>query len=82
MPRPQARHCRIFTIVYVPSDRAAKYSDSNLHWMNECVAVGDRILKLFEANTNEIFTVDRSVAPKHRPPEPSSFRERRRRGGR
>jgi len=56
----------------------SKYSDSNLHWINECVAVGDRILKLFEANTNEIFTIDRSVAPKHRPSEPSSFRERRR----
>lgn len=48
-----------FTIIYVPADRAAKYRDSDLHWINECVAVGDRILMLFEANTDEVF-VDRT----------------------
>ncbi|MGX8014358.1 hypothetical protein ACVDG8_038115 (plasmid) [Mesorhizobium sp. ORM8.1] len=47
-----------FTIVYVPPDRAAKYRDSDHHWINECVAVGDRILMLFEANRDEVFVVD------------------------
>ena len=46
-----------FTIVYVPPDRASKYRDSDRSWINECVAVGDRILKLFEANTDEVFVV-------------------------
>jgi len=48
-----------FTIVYVPSDRAANYRDCDHHWINECVAVGDRILMLFEANSDEVFVVDR-----------------------
>ena len=48
-----------FTIVYVPPDRAAKYHDSDRHWINECVAFGDRILMLFEANADEVFVVDR-----------------------
>ncbi len=58
LPGPDDDITPHFTIVYVPPDRAAKYRDSNLHWINECVAVGDRILKLFEANTDEVFTVD------------------------
>ncbi|MBX3583253.1 MAG: hypothetical protein KF810_15290 [Rhizobiaceae bacterium] len=49
-----------FTIVYVPPDRAQKYRDSDRHWINECVAVGDRILMLFEANCDEVFVVGRS----------------------
>jgi hypothetical protein len=49
-----------FTIVYVPPDRAAKYRDCDHHWINECVAVGDRILMLFEANSDEVFVVDRT----------------------
>lgn len=48
-----------FTIVYVPPDRAAKYRDCDHHWINECVAVGDRMLMLFETNTDEVFVVDR-----------------------
>jgi hypothetical protein len=47
-----------FTIVYLPPDRTAKHSDAHRHWINECVAVGDRILKLFEANTDEVVVVD------------------------
>jgi hypothetical protein len=47
-----------YAIVYVPPDRAAKYRDMDLHWINECVAIGDRILMLFEANTDEVFVVD------------------------
>ena len=56
-----------FTIVYVPSDRVAKHSDIDRHWINECVAVGDRILKLFEANMDEVFVVDsaQTAAPRH-----------------
>jgi hypothetical protein len=57
---PTGETLSYFTIVYVPPDRAAKYRDSNLHWINECVAVGNRILKLFEANTDEVFVVDRA----------------------
>ncbi len=49
-----------FTIVYVPPDRGAKHRDTDLSWVNECVAVGNRILKLFEANTDEVFIVDRA----------------------
>ncbi len=46
-----------FTIVYVPPDRGAKHRDTDLSWVNECVAVGNRILKLFEANTDEVFVL-------------------------
>ena len=56
-----------FTIVYVPSDRAAKCRDSDRHWINECVAVGDRILMLFEANMDEVFVVDRIRPPDTQP---------------
>lgn len=48
-----------FTIVYVPPDRARGYRDSDRHWINECVAVGDRILMLFEASSDEVFVVGR-----------------------
>jgi hypothetical protein len=56
-----------FTIVYVPPDRATKYRDSDHHWINECVAVGDRILMLFEANRDEVFVVDRIRPPDTQP---------------
>jgi hypothetical protein len=49
-----------FTIVYVPPDRVTKYRDTDLCWINECVAVGNRIVKLFEANTDEVFVVGRT----------------------
>ncbi len=49
-----------FTIVYVPTGRAKNYRDTDRHWINECVAVGDRILMLFEANEDEVFVVDRA----------------------
>jgi hypothetical protein len=60
-----------FTIVYVPPDRAAKYRDTDRHWINECVAVGNRILKLFEANTDEVFVVDRAQTIEPGTPGPS-----------
>lgn len=55
-----------FSIVYVPPDRAANSRDTDRHWINECVAVDGRILMLFEANTDEVFVVDRahSVEPR------------------
>jgi hypothetical protein len=56
-----------FTIVYVPPDRAAKYRDTDRHWINECVAVENRILMLFEANTDEVFVVDRARPAETRP---------------
>lgn len=59
-----------FTIVYVPPDRAAKFRDSDHHWINECVAVGDRILMLFEANSDGVFVVDRMRPPDSQRPEP------------
>lgn len=49
-----------FTIVYVPPERAADYRDTDRHWINECVAVGDRILMLFQANEDEVLVVDRA----------------------
>ena len=55
-----------FTIVYVPPDRALKHRNADRHWINECVVVGDRILKLFEANTDEVFVVDRAHAAEPR----------------
>jgi hypothetical protein len=56
-----------FTIVYVPPERASKYLDTDRHWINECVAVGDRILMLFEANEDEVFVVDRARLAEPRP---------------
>jgi hypothetical protein len=48
------------TIVYVPPDGAAKHRDADRHWINECVAVGNHILKLFETNMDEVFVVGRT----------------------
>ena len=55
-----------FTIVYVPPNRASKYRDTDRCWINECVAIGDRILKLFEANADEVFVVYRAQAAEPR----------------
>lgn len=44
-----------FTIVYVPPHRYGRHAQRDLCWLNECVAVRGRILKLFEANTDEVF---------------------------
>jgi len=56
-----------FSIVYVPSDRAAKYRETDRCWINECVAVASRILMLFEANADEVFVVDRARSAEARP---------------
>lgn len=44
-----------FTIVYVPSERFGRHGKLDRNWINECVAVDGRILKLLEANLDEIF---------------------------
>ncbi len=44
-----------FTIVYVPAKRFGRHSAVDRCWLNECVAVGDRILMLLEANDDEVF---------------------------
>lgn len=49
-----------FTIVYVPPDRFGRHRDADRHWINECVAVDDRILMLFENNADEVFVVERA----------------------
>ena len=44
-----------FTIVYVPVDRFGRHSKLDHNWINECVAIEGRILKLLEANSDEVF---------------------------
>jgi hypothetical protein len=44
-----------FTLVYVPADRFGRHSKLDRHWINECVAVDGRILKLLGANGDEVF---------------------------
>ncbi len=44
-----------FTIVYVPSERFGRHGKPDRNWINECVAVDGRILKLLEANLDEVF---------------------------
>lgn len=44
-----------FTIVYVPAKRFGRHSAADHCWLNECVAVGGRILMLLEANDEEVF---------------------------
>lgn len=50
-----------FTIVYVPADRFGRHTKLDHNWLNECVAVHGRILKLLEANSDEFF-VEPAVA--------------------
>ena len=56
-----------FTIIYVPPDRAKTYRDTDRHWINECVAVGNRILMLFEPNADQVFIVNRARSAETRP---------------
>lgn len=58
------------TIVYayVPPARQHRYRDSDLHWIGECVAVGGRIVKLFEANADEVFVEVPAAPPARAPP--------------
>lgn len=52
---PDGREYPHFTIVYVPVDRVGRHSTADYHWINECVGVDGRILKLLEVNTDEVF---------------------------
>lgn len=52
-----------FTIIYVPVDRFGRHSKLDRNWINECVAVDGRILKLLEANSDEIFIEVASASP-------------------
>lgn len=49
-----------FTIVYVPPERYGRHRDNDRHWINECVAVDGRILKLFENNGDDVVVIDRA----------------------
>ena len=44
-----------FTIVYVPSERFGRHGKPDRNWINECVTVNGRILKLLEANLDDVF---------------------------
>ena len=48
-----------FSIVYVPKEKIDKYRESDYHYINELVSQNNRILKLFEANTDEVLLVEK-----------------------
>lgn len=52
---PDSSVHRHFTIVYVPSARFSRHDKLDRNWINECVTVNGRILKLLEANLGEVF---------------------------
>lgn len=52
-----------FTIVYVPADTLIRHSKPDHNWISECVAIDGRILKLLEANSDEVFIEPLAVAP-------------------
>ena len=52
-----------FTIVYVSTDRVGRHSNLDRNWINECVAAGGLILKLLEANPDEVFTEEITTKP-------------------
>jgi len=52
-----------FTIVYVPADLCGRHSKLDHNWINECVVVDGRILKLREANSDEVFVEAMAPGP-------------------
>ncbi len=52
---PDGRDYPHFTIVYVPSERSDRHGKPDRNWINECVTVNGRILKLLEANLDDVF---------------------------
>ena len=48
-----------FSIVYVSKEKINKYRKSDHRYINELVAHGNRVLKLFEVNTDEVFVVEK-----------------------
>lgn len=62
---PEGGHYTYHGLAYVPEDVFdQKRHESHYRWINELVAVGGRILKLFENNPDEVIIVD--AAPRHR----------------
>jgi len=55
----------VFTIVYVElkakPNKDGSYRETDFRWINECVAQDGKILKLFEANEDEVHVL--KVAP-------------------
>jgi hypothetical protein len=51
--RPNGRDYLHFTIVSVPSERFGRHGKLDRNWINECIAVNGRILKLLEVNLDE-----------------------------
>lgn len=45
------------------TDRVDRHSNLDRNWINECVAVGGRILKLLEANPDEVFIEEITTKP-------------------
>lgn len=52
---PEGKEFSHFTIVYARADRFCRHSKLDRNWINECVAVDGRILKLLDANRDEVF---------------------------
>jgi hypothetical protein len=55
-----------FSIVYVPKEKINKYRKSDYHYINELVAMDNRVLKLFEVNTDEVFLVKKKGIYQHK----------------
>lgn len=59
------RELTIWSIIYVrpgsPQTKSGKFNERDYCYLNELVAVGDRVLCLYEANDDEIFLVDSHV---------------------
>ncbi|MQB07150.1 hypothetical protein DXT91_23990 [Agrobacterium tumefaciens] len=53
-----------FTIVYAPSERFGRHGKLDRNWINECVTVNGRILKLLEANLDEVFVEGALYGPR------------------
>jgi hypothetical protein len=48
----------------VPSERFARHGKLDRNWINECVAVDSRILKLLEADLNEVLIEGADSGPR------------------
>lgn len=68
---PACYPLKCFGLVLV--DVGTKSKNSNKSYINELVAVGDRILKLFEDNTDEVFLIKKGPALGHPSAEPDRY---------
>lgn len=48
-----------FSIVYVPKEKINKYRKSDYCYINELVSQGNRVLKLFVANMDEVLLIEK-----------------------